>query len=92
MNAAVRLVIATALIGAWCAPAAHATQLVHLDTPALTRGSSDIVIGRVEAVTPRWNANRTKILTDVSFRVSSSLKGERERMVLTQPGGTVGLT
>lgn len=90
MNAAARLVIGTSLLGALCAPNARATQVVHLDTRALTLGSSDIVIGQVEAVTPRWNATRTKIITDVSLRVSRSLKGERERMVLSHLGGTIG--
>jgi hypothetical protein len=90
VNCAARLVVGAILLGGLCAPGAHATQVVHLDTRALTLGSSDIVIGRVEAVTPRWNATRTKILTEVTVRVSRSLKGGRERIVLTQLGGTLG--
>lgn len=78
------------LLAGLSAPPARATQVVHLDTRALTLGSSDIVIGQVEAVTPRWNAARTKILTEVTLRVSRTLKGERERIVLTQLGGTLG--
>lgn len=71
-------------------PNAQATQVVHLDTRALTLGSSEIVIGHVETVAPRWNATRTKILTDVTLRVARSLKGEQDRIVLTQLGGTIG--
>ena len=84
------LIIGAALVGALCTPDARATQVLQLDTRALTLGSSDIVIGQVEAVTARWNATRTKIVTDVTLRVSESLKGERQRIVLTQLGGTVG--
>ncbi len=90
MNPAARLLAGATLLGALCAPTAHGTQVVHLDTRALTLGSSDIVIGQVETVTPRWNAARTRIVTDVTLAVSQSLKGETRRIVLTQLGGTVG--
>jgi hypothetical protein len=90
VSAAARSIIGASLLGLLFVCPAEATQVLHLDTRALTLGSSDIVIGQVEAVTPRWNANRTKIVTDVTVRVSRSLKGERERIVLTQLGGTLG--
>src|SRR5258707_997410 len=47
------------------AASAHATEVIHLDTRALTLGSSDIVVGSVETITPRWNEKHTKIVTDV---------------------------
>ena len=67
-----------------------ATTMRHLDTRALTLGSSDIVIGQVEAVRPRWSADHHKIFTDVDVRVSQSLKGAAtERLTLTQLGGEI---
>lgn len=72
-------------------PAARATQMEHLDTRALVLGSDEIVVGEVESVQARWNAARTKILTDVSVRVRQALKGGAgDRLVLTQLGGEVG--
>jgi hypothetical protein len=69
---------------------AHATQMEQLDTRQLVRGSNDIVIGQVESVRSRWNVARTKIFTDVTFRVSRALKGGRsERLDLVQLGGEV---
>ena len=66
------------------------TTLQHLDTRALSHQSSDIVVGQVEAVHSRWNDARTRIVTDVTVRVSESLKGAAtSRLVLTQLGGEV---
>ena len=76
---------------AFLAPAANATQMEHLDTRALTLGSADIVIGQVESVQPRWNASHSKILTDVTVRVSRALKGgATDRILLTELGGEIG--
>jgi hypothetical protein len=84
----IRLALVSVL--ALSATAAGATQMMHLDTQALVTGSNDIVIGRVESVTPRWNATRTKIFTDVSLRVSRTLKGiPGDRITITQIGGEV---
>ena len=72
------------------APPSGATTMRHLDTRALTLGSSDIVIGQVEAVHSRWDAARRHIFTDVDVKISSSLKGvAAERITLTQLGGEV---
>lgn len=90
MSLAARLIAGVTSLGMLCAPIAQGTQMVLLDTKTLTLGSSDIVIGEVEAVASRWNTARTRIVTDVTLRVSRSLKGERERIVMTHPGGTVG--
>jgi hypothetical protein len=81
-------VIAVAVL---VAASARATEVIHLDTRALTLGSSDIVVGAVESITPRWNEQHTKIVTDVAVRVTQSLKGaSAETLTLTQLGGTVG--
>jgi hypothetical protein len=78
------------LLLALLAPPVHATQVVRLDTPALVRGSSDIVIGTVENSVSRWNAGHTRIVTDVTVRVDESLKGGgTSRLTLTQMGGDV---
>jgi hypothetical protein len=72
------------------ASAANATQVVHLDTRALTHESSDIVIGTVTAQKSYWNAAHTRILTDVIISVSQSLKGAPAgEITLTQLGGEV---
>ena len=69
---------------------AAATTLVHLDTRALVRESSDIVIGRVEGTRSYWNPAHTRILTDVTVRVTRRLEGApAERITLTQLGGEV---
>jgi hypothetical protein len=79
------------ILGALLLPAlpAFATQVVPLDTRELTLGSSDIVVGTVESVRSYWTANRSRILTDVTVRVSESLKGEAATLTLTQMGGEV---
>jgi hypothetical protein len=61
----------------------------HLDTRALVLGSNDIVVAEVESVTPRWNAARTRIVTDVRVRVKEALKGGGDAITLTQLGGEV---
>lgn len=84
------LPVALVLLLALGVPAARATQMVHLDTQALVLGSDDIVVGQVESIRPRWNAAHTKIFTDVSVRVTQTLKGGAgERLTLTQLGGEV---
>jgi hypothetical protein len=67
---------------------ARATTMQRLDTRALTIQSQEIVVGQVEQVSSYWNASHTKILTDVTVRVTQSLKGgSASRVVLTQFGG-----
>lgn len=72
------------------APGALATQIRHLDMRELSQASSDIVVGRVERVASRWNDARTKIFTDVTVRVSQTLKGADGTVTFSQLGGTVG--
>lgn len=69
---------------------ASATTIVPMDTRALITRSNDIVIGEVTAVRSRWNADRTRIVTDVTLRVAETLKGgAASELVLTQAGGEV---
>jgi hypothetical protein len=86
----IRIIPAAVSIALWCATLAHATEMVHLDTETLVTGSNDIVVGKVESVTPHWNASRTKIFTDVAVQVTESLKGTADRRItITQIGGVV---
>ncbi len=83
-----RLLLAAALALALPAAPARATQLLHQTLRDLTLSSSDIVIGQVETAAPRWNAAHTRIFTDVSVRVSQTLKGAPgSHLVLSQIGG-----
>lgn len=73
------------------APGARATTLVHADLPALSRGAHAIVRATVASVDARWNADRSRIITEVRLEVSEVLKGEAlETVILVQPGGVVG--
>lgn len=67
-----------------------ATTMRHLDTRALSLGSSDIVIGHIESVRPRWSADHRRIFSDVDVTISRTLKGgAAERITLTQLGGEI---
>ena len=81
-----RLVILASMLA--IAMPAFASTVLHQTLRDLTLGSSDIVIGQVEETRVHWNQAHTKILTDVTVRVSESLKGAPgERITLTQLGG-----
>jgi hypothetical protein len=83
--AAITAALAATLVTARPVPA---TQIEHLDTRALVSQSSDIVVGTVEGARSYWNDRHTKILTEVTLRVSDRLKGAAaERVTLTQLGG-----
>jgi hypothetical protein len=80
--------LALALALALVAPPAGATQVLHQTLRDLTVGSSDIVVGQIEGMQSHWNAAHTRILTDVTVRVSESLKGAGSAtLTLTQLGG-----
>jgi hypothetical protein len=82
------LILAGVLALALSATPASPSQVLHQTLRDLTLGSSDVVIGRVEEMSTRWNESHTKIVTDVTVSVSESLKGTPgERLVLTQLGG-----
>lgn len=75
--------------GVCVAGTAFATTMIIQDTRALVRGSSDIVVGTVQSVRSRWDARHEHIVTDVEVGISESLKGEQQRITLTQLGGEV---
>jgi len=82
------LFLATALALTFLPLPAHATQVLQQTLRDLTLGSHDIVVGQVESIQARWNGSHTKILTDVTVRVSEAVKGAPEgRLTLTQLGG-----
>lgn len=82
--------LAAALALLSCALPASATTVVPMNTRALIARSHDIVIGEVVTVRSRWNDERSSIVTDITLRVSETLKGGAgSELVLTQPGGEV---
>ena len=82
------IIHATALAVILMAPLAGASQVLHQTLRDLTLGSSDIVVGEVEGARARWDDSHRKIVTEITVRVSESLKGApAERLTLTQLGG-----
>jgi hypothetical protein len=87
-SSAVPFLVAIVATGAVLAPLASATTMRRLDTRDLTLESSEIVVGQVQTVRPRWSADHKKIFTDVDVAVSRSLKGDgASHLTLTQFGG-----
>jgi hypothetical protein len=85
-----RSAIRLALFAILIATSARASQVIHLDTRGLVRESSDIVIGQVEDQSAHWNAEHTRIVTDVTVHVTQRLKGAAaERITLQQWGGEI---
>jgi hypothetical protein len=79
---------AAALVLLLAAFPADASQAMQQTLRDLTLSSSDIVVGRVEGLRTHWDAAHAKIVTEVTVRVSQSLKGAaRETVTLTQLGG-----
>jgi hypothetical protein len=76
----------TLLVGLSARPGG-ATTLLHQDTRALVRGSSDIVVGKVVSTRARLDEHGRHIVTDVAIEVTQSLKGETQRLTLVQLGG-----
>lgn len=70
----------------------NATQMVALDLATLANDSRDIVVGRVLEQRAHWNAQHTRIVTDVVVAVDEALKGGDDgngTLTLTQLGGVV---
>jgi hypothetical protein len=73
------------------AAVAHATTLVALDVPALTKGSSVVARATVRSVEARWTKDGGRIMTDAVLEVSEPWKGTpAKQIVVMQPGGVVG--
>lgn len=81
------------LIGAMVLFAVLSTQatIVHrLEIEELTRLSTDVFHGQVLATETRWNAERTRIYTDVRLRINETFKGAAKRnetVTIVQLGG-----
>ncbi|MFZ5441454.1 MAG: hypothetical protein ACOZQL_15715 [Myxococcota bacterium] len=87
------VVKARALLGAalLLAGLAHATTLLFLDVPALTKGSALVVRAKVRSVASRWTKDGGRIMTDAVLDVSETWKGAPVKEVtVMQPGGVVG--
>lgn len=79
------------LLTALGAALAHATTLLALDVPALTKGSSAVVRATVRSVDARWTKDGGRIMTDVVLEVTEPWKGTPgKRITVMQPGGVVG--
>lgn len=73
-----------------CAGTAPATEIVPLSTAQLGARSSSVVLGNVADVRSFWNAQGTKIFTEIVIDVAESFKGSAGGQVrLLQLGGTV---
>ncbi|MCP3142412.1 matrixin family metalloprotease [Pyxidicoccus xibeiensis] len=72
-------------------PTVHASTLMALDVPSLTRGSDLVVRGKVMGTTSRWLPGTGRIVTDVRLAVDEALMGAvaHDSLTLVQPGGTV---
>src|SRR5687768_279649 len=74
-------------------PPVDASQLIPRTLAELSTGSEVIFVGRCEAVTSRWNDDRTLILTTNRFRVLRAIKGSPgSTFTVTELGGQVGDT
>ena len=83
------------LITLFCVSVFQFTSIAQSNTTnikVLTEKADLILIGKVSAQNSRWNANKTRILTDVTLNVDEFLKGttNNEKLVLTTLGGEVG--
>jgi hypothetical protein len=85
-----RVLLGCALVAFGAGPAL-ASMVTYMDTEVLARLSPVIVRGTVESIVSRSDAAHTEIHTDVTIRISESLKGGggRDRIVLQLPGGSV---
>ncbi len=82
------LALATAL-----ASPAEALSLRRADLANLVAGNTTILIAEVQAAVPRWNRDKTLILTEFQLAASDVLKGDTTReLSVTLMGGTVGET
>jgi len=68
-------------------------MVAPLDLPSLAQQASDVVVGRVESQSARWTQDHSAIFTEVTVRVSQSVKGiskAGDAIVLRREGGEVG--
>jgi hypothetical protein len=88
------LTIAAAAAGAPLAPPpARASLVLALDTPAMVAQADTIAIVDVGAARAAWDERHERIVTTVELAVVETWKGApapAARLVVAQPGGTVG--
>jgi len=85
------VILAIVVLAALGASSSLATTLHHFDLPELVGRSTDIVHGRVRAVTCHWDSRHTTIVSEISLDVLDAVKGRaRGHMTLRQLGGQVG--
>lgn len=78
------------VVFALCATTSGATTIVHHTPADLARESTLVVQGTVVAVTPAWNADRTRIFTEIDVAVGATHKGSTVSSVrVVQLGGVV---
>lgn len=68
----------------------QATTMQRLEIEELTRLSTDVFQGQVIATETRWNAEHTRIYTDVRVRINEAFKGaikRSETVTVVQLGG-----
>ena len=79
------------VLAALSATLVHATTLLALDVPALTKGSSVVARAKVLSVGARWTKDGGRIMTDAVLEVTEPWKGTPSKQVtVMQPGGVVG--
>lgn len=79
------------MLSVFAVAVAHATTLLALDVPALTKGSSAVVRAKVKSVEARWTKDGGRIMTDAVLEVTEPWKGAPGKVItVMQPGGVVG--
>jgi len=69
---------------------ANATQIIHRSVEQLGSESTEVVRGKVASIQSYWNADKSKIYTDIIVDVDESYKGASAGSVrLVQLGGVV---
>jgi hypothetical protein len=74
-------------------PAARASLVLALDTPAMVAQADTIAIVDVGATRAAWDERHERIVTSIELAVVETWKGTpapAARIVVAQPGGTVG--
>jgi hypothetical protein len=90
-----RLVLAAvvAIVSAAVAAPGRASLIAALDTPAMVERADTIAVVDVTSVGAAWDFRHERIVTTVELTVVESWKGAvapAARVVVAQPGGTVG--
>jgi hypothetical protein len=85
--------VAAASAAAGTVTPARASLIVALDTQAMVERANTIAVVDVASVHAAWDARRERIMTTIELTVVESWKGTAAtaaRLVVAQPGGTVG--